>query len=978
MTMDPKNPATIFAGTGEGFFNGDAIQGRGIMRSVDGGETFEFMANTEYMANVNRIAISPTDSRVILVASQGGTSGGIHLSTDAGATWKVVSNNFSGKTVVFHPTDGTKAVASVLDNDHRSIYSVDGGVTWSNSNLVGEGFLGRTELAYAPSNPEMVYALCGDDGKVYRSTDGGRTYTERTTSGANPTQLWYDNHVWVDPTNAETIVLGGVHVRRSTDGGVTLNQISSGYIMTEQVHPDVHLIVGDPGFNGTTNRKVYVCSDGGVYKTEDIYAANTVNGWSRLTRDARTTQFYGAVGEGISGKIVGGTQDNGTLMLAPTTSNAHMTYGGDGGWCAINPQDPNYIYGEYVFLQIHRSTDGGLSAEPIYNGLVDAFNNQANFIAPFILDPNNPNVLLAGGRSLWRTTNAKGFNPFFSPIKPPSNDNISAVAVAKGNSNVIYVGHNNGRIFKSTNGASPQPTWTEIGDNGTTPPPNRYIGRIVVAPEDPNTLYVGLGGFSEDNLWVSRDGGASWSELTGSGTSRLPRAPIRAIARHPFNPQTIHVGTEVGICVSFDGGATWSAPADGPVNVSVDELNYMENSTKLLAATHGRGLWVLGKTSVQKLTTPATMAANRTVYCAVTLDSPAGPEGEVVTLKTDSNAITVPASVRVSPGHWSVEFAAKSAAVTEPVDVRVIANLNDLERSATIKVGPAELASLSVSPTAVVGGTGSPKAIVTLDLQAPAGGLVVNLRSATEGVTIRSSVTVPAGARYVSVPFLTTPVASPVTATIEATQGRKTVSGTFTVEPPSLTSVRVSPYAVVGGSATAVTGTVTLSGRAPQGGITVGLFSTSPMVARPVGSVRVEAGKSTATFPVEHFSVRAATYANITAVSNGRLTSVVLHVTPASLASLALDLPSVVGGSGTSVTGTLRLDAPAPVGGVSVTMLSSDRSVVLPATIQIAQGSTTATFAFTAGTVTTSRTVTLKGTYGATRSAQITVQTSAP
>src|SRR5205823_3505288 len=128
---------------------------------------------------------------------------------------------------------------------------------------------------------------------------------------------------------------------------------------------------------------------------------STGDGW--LNRDAgyRTTQFYGAAGHGPSGLLIGGTQDNGTLRLTASSTQATLMFGGDGGFCAVDPTDPNYVYGEYVSLQIHRSTNGGLSAGYITSGLTDAGGN-ANFIAPFILDPNNPNRMLAGGRSLWR------------------------------------------------------------------------------------------------------------------------------------------------------------------------------------------------------------------------------------------------------------------------------------------------------------------------------------------------------------------------------------------------------------------------------------------------------------------------------------------------------------------------------------------------------------------------------------------------
>ncbi|MCG3123513.1 MAG: hypothetical protein GIKADHBN_01933 [Phycisphaerales bacterium] len=200
--------------------------------------------------------------------------------------------------------------------------------------------------------------------------------------------------------------------------------------------------------------------------------------------------------------------------------------------------------------------------------------------------------MLAGGRSLWRSTNVKAATPSWFSIKPAGDDNISAIAIARTDSNVVWVAQNNAKLFKTSNGLATSPTWTTIDDNGTLNPlPNRYITRIVIDPASASTVYVALGGFSPDNLWRTTDGGTTWTDVTGSGPTGLPDAPIRGLARHPSKPGWLYAGTEVGIFASTDDGATWSTTNDGPANVSVDELVFMSNSTTLLAATHGRGLF---------------------------------------------------------------------------------------------------------------------------------------------------------------------------------------------------------------------------------------------------------------------------------------------------------------------------------------------------------------------------------------------------
>jgi photosystem II stability/assembly factor-like uncharacterized protein len=594
MAIDPLDPTVMYAGTGEGFFNGDAIGGNGIFRSVDGGLTWEQIPSTDGWDNVCRIAISPVDSNLILAGKR---YGGIMRSTDRGATWQNVQWAQGGFYVAFHPSDGSKAVAAVIDHDgdwfHRAYYSSDAGATWQVADGLSRigGFGSRIELAYAPSNPEIVYASCAaDGGKIWKSTDGGQSYVKQTggsTTGVN----WYANPLWVDPTNPDHLIAGGVHLYRSWDGGVSFSQLTNGYIMTDQPHPDMHGVISHPQFNGVTNRTVYVCTDGGVWVTYDINVAGTHGGWTPLDEDCRTSQFYGAAGHGPADMLLGGTQDNGTLRLVGDTGRAHLMFGGDGGFCAIDPTDSDYCYGEYINLQIHRSKNGGQSAYYIFDGIDDA-GSAANFIAPFILDPNDPNTMLAGGRHLWRSNNVKSSPVAWASISPNNSSNISAIAVATGNPDIIWYGQNDGRVWRTENGTAADPVWIPVDRNWPENPlPNRYITRIVIDPDDHDTVYVALGGFSEDNLWKTTDSGLTFTDITGAGDTGIPAAPIRGLARHPERAGYLYVGTEVGIFASDDDGATWSSNNLGPASVSVDELVFMHHSNTLLAATHGRGMF---------------------------------------------------------------------------------------------------------------------------------------------------------------------------------------------------------------------------------------------------------------------------------------------------------------------------------------------------------------------------------------------------
>jgi len=610
LAMDPNNPNVIYAGTGEGYYNGDALDGVGIYKTTDGGNTWTLLSGTTSFGNTNKVVISPSNSNLILAATQ---YGGIQRSTDAGATWTNVHGAQAGQSIAFSSANPSNVIAGVLDYDftanewyNQLAYSTDGGVTWTRSASSRVNQFGDYEVTFAGGSSTLCYASgpsSSSDSTVtcYKSTDGGQTWASAGSfSGSG--QNWYDNAIFVDPTNSNLIVIGDTYVWRSTNGGTSFTKINgNGYLQTTMPHPDCHAIVPDPGYNGSSNRIIYFCTDGGSYKAADITTVrgNSNTGWSRLDLNCHTTQYYYIAGDGGSGHIMGGLQDNGTLMLQNGSNNSVYTYGGDGGDAAIDPTNSNYVFGEYVDLELFRATNGGTtqnSGSSIYSGISDAGSN-ANFISPFVLDPNAPTTLLAGGASLWRTTNDRAGTVSWSSIKSQSSTGqpISAIAVAPGNSNIVWVAYNDGQVAMTTNGTAASPNWTVIDDNSShNPLPNRYPTEIVIDPASSNTVYITFGGFSSDNVWKTTNAGSTWASITGN----LPQAPVHCIARNPLNANILYVGTEVGLFSSSNGGASWTVSSDMVTNSPVDDLKYMNNSNTLIAGTHGRGVWVLGAQSV--------------------------------------------------------------------------------------------------------------------------------------------------------------------------------------------------------------------------------------------------------------------------------------------------------------------------------------------------------------------------------------------
>ncbi|GIX03784.1 MAG: hypothetical protein KatS3mg113_0790 [Planctomycetaceae bacterium] len=582
IVMHPLNPNVLYVGTGEGFYNIDAIRGAGIFITSNGGNTWTQLSSTNNGSfyYVNRLAISP-NGNVLLAA----TNSGLFRSTDGGNTWTTPSGGVNVRMLDcdFHPTDSTRCICS--SSGARVWYSTNGGLSWTSATGLSsttDGFAERTEICYARANPNIVYASVDrSNGAIFRSTDGGQSFSLRGTHGHLASQGWYDNIIWAgDPNNADRVIVGGVDLFRSVDGGQTLAQISQWWLAPASAHADHHEIATPPTYNGTTNQTLIFANDGGVYRGSNVWG--TVS-WQELNNNLGCTQFYGASAHPTAGIVYGGTQDNGTLRYNGNTEGWIESFGGDGGFSASDPTDPLYHYGEYIYLQIHRSSNGGTSANYIYSGIADAGSgSSALFISPFILDPNNPNRMLAGGARLWRSDDVKAPTPSWSSIKPVASSLISAIAVNPLNSDHVWVGHTNGDIYLSTNGTSAIPSWSKV-DSASMP--NRYVERIAVDPVVGTTVYVAFGGFNSGNLWKTTNNGATWSNITGS----LPQAPINGIAIHPIKNTWIYVGTEVGVFASENGGATWSATNQGPVNVAVDEVFF--SGGRLYAVTHGRGIY---------------------------------------------------------------------------------------------------------------------------------------------------------------------------------------------------------------------------------------------------------------------------------------------------------------------------------------------------------------------------------------------------
>ncbi len=608
IVYDPTNLNIMYASTGEGFTTNmnprppDQREppGNGIFKSTDAGISwFQLPAtNDTNFTYVSRLIHHPSQTNILYAATQrfNDQTGAVYKTTDGGLNWqRLLRTPSGGRDVKMHQQKPNRVFLGTASGAYMSFNE---GLTWDTlqTGLTGDlpSFTGRCESTFG--NGDTVYAsLQRFSGEIWRSVDSGKTWSQQCT-GYNylGSQGWYDNVIWTDPTNSNFVVVGGIDIWRSTDGGTTLTKISNWTqyrppTVVTSAHADQHVIIHHPNFDGTTNLKIYVANDGGIQTTDNIQTV-TQTGWTSLSYNLSINQFYGGSAAPNGSVIIGGTQDNDNIRYTPVGgyNGWFQAKTGDGGCTAVDPSNNNILYTEYVNLRIDRSTDGGNTYFTKVNGLGDANSGRALFIAPFIMDPNNSNTLIAGGTTIWKTTN-QGDN--WSAISPVFGNSCSALDVAFGNPSMIWAGFADGTVALTTNGGT---NWNTV-DTASPGLPNRYITDIAVNPNDPYEVFVTIGGYNDSSVWRTTNLGVSWELRSGSGIYKIPAVQVNTIRFHPLQPQWVYIGTDLGILASEDKGETWSTSPlysrnEVPSNVVVSEL-FWQGTDKLIAATFGRGMY---------------------------------------------------------------------------------------------------------------------------------------------------------------------------------------------------------------------------------------------------------------------------------------------------------------------------------------------------------------------------------------------------
>jgi photosystem II stability/assembly factor-like uncharacterized protein len=603
VAIDLQNPAVLYCGTGEANLSADSYPGVGLYQSTNAGRSWRLIAasgKANIPKRIGAIAIDPFDSQHILLGGVGfgevdreGGFGGLYASLDGGLTWRretfVSPNNYWCHSIAFHPTQRGTIFATVTERGVRNgIWrTTDGGATWSQltAGLPDPTMIERTSLRIAPSNPSVLYALASDASDqvlgVFRSADGGNSWTDIQGNGfGSEGQMQYGNSIAIHPQNPDHVICGGVDLHLTTNGGQRWRRVTrwdANRGDTNYAHADHHALVMPTAAPG----RIYDMNDGGMDVSED--GGRT---WTNRSNGLAVTMFYDMDVAQSDGRVyAGGAQDNGTV--ATTTGAAAAFFemtGGDGGWVIFDPRNANHVYSSSQFMSIYRFTQAGGWQEvtPPTSQLPNSERGRI-WMAFMAMDPNDSRTVFMGSVRVWRTKDDG--NSWTAVSGPLDNSPITAVEVAVSDSRRIYVGTDNGGIFRSLDGGN---TWSADISGSTLP--GFTITRLATRSDNADVVYASVANSGHSHVFRSLDGGLHWEDVD---TGQLPDVPHHAVVCWPGDPNNVYVSNDVGVYFSADRGATWMNLTGNLPNVMVIDLVCHTADGTLSVATYGRGIWRL-------------------------------------------------------------------------------------------------------------------------------------------------------------------------------------------------------------------------------------------------------------------------------------------------------------------------------------------------------------------------------------------------
>ena len=627
------DPNVVYAGGGEVTVRGNVSHGDGMWKSTDAGKTWTHIGLKE-SRHIPRIRIHPRNPDIVYAAVLGhlfapNSERGVYRSTDGGKNWQRIlfaNDNAGAVDLAMDPTNPRILYASTWrvrrtpyslesGGDGSALWrSTDGGDTWKNitrnvggSKGLPKGTLGIIGVTVSRSSPQNVYAIIeAEEGGVYRSRDGGDTWTKTNDSRDLRQRAWYYTRIYADPKDEDTVYVVNVRFHKSKDGGKSFTTIAT-------PHGDNHdlwIAPDDP-------LRMIEANDGGVNVTTD-------GGRSWTGQDNQpTAQFYRVTTDNaFPYRLLGAQQDNSAVRIRHRSTGGGIgfrdweeTAGGESGHIVAKPDDPEVVYGGsyggYLTMVNHR-TDQFRDVNPWpdnpmgYGAEGAAERFQWNF--PLLFSPHDANTMYSASQHLFRSTDGGASwsrisndltrndkTKMASSGGPITKDNTSveyygtifAVAESPVEKGVIWTGSDDGLIHVSRDNGG---TWTNV-----TPkviPEWMMINSIDPSPFDKGTVYVAGTLYKSDDfrpyLYKSTDYGATWTKITnGIAADHFTRV-VRTDRRRKG---LLYAGTERGMYVSFDDGANWQTLQLNLPIVPITDLALRDDD--LIAATQGRGFWML-------------------------------------------------------------------------------------------------------------------------------------------------------------------------------------------------------------------------------------------------------------------------------------------------------------------------------------------------------------------------------------------------
>lgn len=640
VAIAPSNPDIVFVGMGEGCLRGNLSPGDGVYKSTDGGRTWSHLGLTETQ-HIGRIRIHPRNPNVVYVAAQGHAWGpnpqrGVYRSRDGGMTWEqvlFVSQRAGAIDLSMDPNNPDILYAATWEYERlpwgvqnggpgSGIYKTeDGGDTWVDLTMhpgLPPGLKSRTGVAASPRAGEVVALVETRDEKgLYRSRDYGATWEMVNDNVWLTSRSWYYMHIYVDPQNPDRIYVMNNRAWKSEDGGRSFERLYT-------PHGDNHDLWIDP----RDSDRLIQGNDGGAN-----VSFNMGETWSTIYNQPTAQMYHLTTDNQYPYRVYGSQQDNSTISIPSRSDYGRITRdewypvgGGESGYLAVRSDDPNIVYSHTMASPAtrydHRTRQAqDITVWPEYHTGWGGRDLKYRFgwTYPIVLSPHDPNVLYAAGNVVFKSTNgghsweaispdlSKADPEFLEPTPrygqeefgkywgPVMRENISVeyyamvftLAESPVQRNLLWAGTDDGLIQVSRDGGA---SWQNV-----TPPdfPDYALVSIIdPSPHEPGTAYVAATRYKRDDfrpyLYKTTDYGQSWTKITHG----IPdHHYTRVIREDPARRGLLYAGTEFGIFVSFDDGANWQSLQLNMPIVPVHDLVIKDND--LVVATHGRGFWIL-------------------------------------------------------------------------------------------------------------------------------------------------------------------------------------------------------------------------------------------------------------------------------------------------------------------------------------------------------------------------------------------------